>query len=197
MESRWSLGRGIRGRGWSTFRGSGTAGGLRSPSPVRTREIGAPFGYSYAGDQIHFRSVRLRGHVRRQISPFSLLMVRQASGEISLNGGNASQVRPIKQSESCRCDIEYAFGENSVAAGYGPTSWGVRSRIPTIHRSAVLGVSLDARRDIPRHHGVVEPVVGQAFVALNARIPERGIFVPTKGENCLIHLLGVEHLETD
>lgn len=46
---------------------------------------------------------------------------------------------------------------------------------------------------LPRHHGVVEPVVGQALVTLNARIPERGVLIATKGEDRLIHLLGIEY----
>src|SRR6266576_3604215 len=49
----------------------------------------------------------------------------------------------------------------------------------------------------PRHHGVVEPIVGQALVALDSRIAERRVFVATKGENGLVHLLGVEHFEAD
>src|ERR1700674_4673723 len=49
---------------------------------------------------------------------------------------------------------------------------------------------------LPRYHGVIEPVVGQALVALDARIAERGVFVATEGENSLVHMLGVEHLES-
>ena len=48
---------------------------------------------------------------------------------------------------------------------------------------------------LPRHHGVVEPVVGEALVALDARVAERGVFVAAEGEHGLVHLLGVEHLQ--
>ena len=50
-----------------------------------------------------------------------------------------------------------------------------------------------ARSD--RDHGVIEPVMGQALVALNARIAERGVFITPEGEHSLIHMLSVEHLE--
>ena len=50
---------------------------------------------------------------------------------------------------------------------------------------------------VPRHHGVVEPVVGQALVALDASVAERGVFVAAEREDSLVHLLGVEHLQAD
>ena len=45
----------------------------------------------------------------------------------------------------------------------------------------------------PRHHRVEETILGQALVAFDARIAERGVFVATECEDCLVHLLGVEH----
>lgn len=50
---------------------------------------------------------------------------------------------------------------------------------------------------VSRHYRVVESVVGQALVTLNSRIAERGVFVATEGEDRLVHLLGVEHLEAN
>ena len=37
----------------------------------------------------------------------------------------------------------------------------------------------------------------QALVALDARVPQRGILGAAESEHRLIHLLGVEHLEAD
>ena len=54
-----------------------------------------------------------------------------------------------------------------------------------------------AAPSILRHHGVVKPIVSQALVALNSRVAKRRIFIATKGEDGLVHLLGVEHLEAD
>ncbi len=39
--------------------------------------------------------------------------------------------------------------------------------------------------------------MGQALVALDSRVAERGVFVATEGEDGLVHLLGIEHLEAD
>lgn len=39
--------------------------------------------------------------------------------------------------------------------------------------------------------------MGQPWVALYAGVAERSVFITTEGKDGLIHLLGVEHLETD
>ena len=49
---------------------------------------------------------------------------------------------------------------------------------------------------LPGYHGVVETVVGEPFMALDARVAQRGILVTPECEYGLIHLFGVEHLET-
>ena len=54
-----------------------------------------------------------------------------------------------------------------------------------------------AAHSLPRHHGVVKSVMSQVLVTLNARVTKRGVFVATEGEDGLVHLLGVEHLEAD
>lgn len=59
----------------------------------------------------------------------------------------------------------------------------------------LLARSLIGRRFLPRHHGVVQPVMGESGVALDARVAERRVFVPPEREYRLVHLLGVEHLE--
>ena len=51
------------------------------------------------------------------------------------------------------------------------------------------------RVSIPRHH-VVKPVVSQLLVALDSRIAERSVLIATKREYRLVHLLGIEHIET-
>src|SRR5262245_37182743 len=51
-------------------------------------------------------------------------------------------------------------------------------------------------RSLLRNHGVVQPVVGQSRVALYAGVAERRILVPPEREHGLVHLLGVEHLES-
>ncbi len=52
-----------------------------------------------------------------------------------------------------------------------------------------------ATASLPRHHRIVEPVVGQAGVAINAGVAERRVFIPPERKDRLVHLLGVEHLE--
>ena len=52
-----------------------------------------------------------------------------------------------------------------------------------------------AARSLPRHHGIIKPVAAEALMAIDARIAERSVLVATEGEDCLIHLLGVEHLQ--
>jgi hypothetical protein len=47
------------------------------------------------------------------------------------------------------------------------------------------------------YHSVIQPIVGQAFVALDPRVPQRGILVPTERENRLVHLLGIKYLQPD
>ena len=43
-----------------------------------------------------------------------------------------------------------------------------------------------------RDHGVIETVVGQAVMALDASVPQGCIFISPKGKNSLVHLLGIE-----
>src|SRR4051812_39283103 len=69
--------------------------------------------------------------------------------------------------------------------------------IPSLGEARRPALSLVRRPFLPRYHGVVEPIVGQTVVALDTRVAKRGVFVPAEGENGLVHLLGVEHLEAD
>ena len=48
---------------------------------------------------------------------------------------------------------------------------------------------------LPRYHGVVKTVVGQAFMAFDAGVAERRVFIAPECEHSLVHVLGVEHLE--
>ncbi len=45
------------------------------------------------------------------------------------------------------------------------------------------------------HHGVVEPVMREAFVAIDPGVLERCVLVTSEGEHGLVHLFGVEHLQ--
>ncbi len=45
------------------------------------------------------------------------------------------------------------------------------------------------------NNGVIQSVMGQTRVALDAGVPERCVFVAAERENRLVHVLGVEHLE--
>jgi hypothetical protein len=46
-----------------------------------------------------------------------------------------------------------------------------------------------------RHYCVVQPVVREPPVTLDACIAQRGVFVAAEREDGLVHVLGVEHLE--
>ena len=46
-----------------------------------------------------------------------------------------------------------------------------------------------------RHDGIVQPVVGQPRMALDAGVAKRRVFVASEREYGLVHLLGVEHPE--
>ncbi len=48
---------------------------------------------------------------------------------------------------------------------------------------------------LPSHHRVVQAILGQPDVALDARVAERRVLVAPEGKHRLIHLLGVEHFE--
>ena len=80
----------------------------------------------------------------------------------------------------------------------GQSSWkpfgACRPQIEVSEQSAVLlgasrciasGAPAVAVVSVPRHHGVVEPVVGQARVALDSRVSERRVFIPAEREDSL------------
>jgi len=83
-----------------------------------------------------------------------------------------------------------------------PDGRGARRSKISIYRSDVTlprGWPLASGRAVPslqsglsRHHGVVQPIVGQAFVALYASVPKRCVLISPEREHSLVHPLGVE-----
>src|SRR5271166_6417025 len=77
------------------------------------------------------------------------------------------------------------FGHNMSATGDLPALGGT-------HDGEGLG---RVTASLPSYHGVIEPVMCEPLVALDPRVPQRGILVATKREHRLVHLLGVENLQ--
>ncbi len=57
---------------------------------------------------------------------------------------------------------------------------------PTLNRSLLSS-----------YHGIVKTVMSEPFMALDARVTQRGIFITPECEYGLIHLLGVEYLKSN
>jgi hypothetical protein len=86
-------------------------------------------------------------------------------------------------------------GEGSIAA----IGDGLRRTLCLryVRASYVKYTPCSAPSSLPRHHRVVQPVMRQPRVAVDARVPQRGVFVAAEGKDGLVHLLGVEDPELD
>lgn len=99
--------------------------------------------------------------------------------------------------ETRRC----ARSRTRLAIGGPPVALRQRSRISALRPPPRCLPGLPSRnhsrgrQSLFRYHRVIETEPSQAFMALNARIPERGIFVAPEGEDGLVHLLSVEYLQ--
>lgn len=60
-----------------------------------------------------------------------------------------------------------------------------------------MGILNSDRGLFLRHYGIVEPIVRQPLMALDARVAQRGVLVAAEGKHRGVHVLGVEYAQAD